>query len=754
MKYIIKFTTLLIGLIFFIDKGYTQINFKRNDSVIVLNSIGDTLKNPWVGGFNSVQFSEIDVNIDGIKDLFVFDRTGFRISVFINDGTPNSITYKHAPEYTKLFPLMREWAILRDYNCDGKMDIFTYSSGGMAVYKNTSTTSLTFELETNLLYSDYQPDAAPNYINLYVSSVDIPAIDDIDGDGDLDILTFSITGSYVEYHKNLSIDKHGTCDSLDFQLNNKCWGFFKENLTSNSVTIRDTCNFNVGNPQKFSGGNKHAGSMLFTLDIDSSGSKDLVISDVSYPNFTLLVNEDTTSNYTASSISSQDTTFPSNNSLTLAADIDIFPAGFYLDVDNDNIKDLIAAPNCYNGCSNTDNVWFYKNTGLNNYPDFEYQQNDFVQEGMIEVGEGAHPVFFDYNADGLMDILIGSYGKHNPSVGPLLYESSLWLYENIGTATKPAFQLVDTDYANISSMNLDLIGSQPTLGLAPAFGDIDGDGDDDMMLGDYHGYIHYFVNTAGAGNPPNFVLSQVEYEGFDVGQDATPILYDLDNDMLLDLIVGNQLGTFYYYHNDGTSTMPNFNFVTDSLGKISTRNKFDFRGNSNPIFIDSSGTTILYSGANNGHIYKFGNIDGNLTGKFTRDSTYLNIKDGINTFVAMHDITNDGNLDMLLGNYSGGIAYFDGDTSKVTISVNENEPLLNKINIYPNPTNNQIIVDLGIAPSKNTTLEVMDLVGKTLHSQILSTTKTKINLSNYSQGVYLVKVTNDRGSMVYKVVKE
>ena len=63
MKYIIKFTTLLIGLIFFIDKGYTQINFKRNDSVIVLNSIGDTLKNPWVGGFNSVQFSEIDVNL-------------------------------------------------------------------------------------------------------------------------------------------------------------------------------------------------------------------------------------------------------------------------------------------------------------------------------------------------------------------------------------------------------------------------------------------------------------------------------------------------------------------------------------------------------------------------------------------------------------------------------------------------------------------------------------------------------------------
>lgn len=754
MKFNLKIAIALIVLILFIDKAYSQINFKRNDSIVVLNNIGDTLKNPWVGGFNSVQFSEIDVNIDGFKDLFVFDRTGFRVSVFINKGTPNTVTYKHAPEYSKLFPYLRDWVLLRDYNCDGKMDIFTYSSGGMAVYKNTSTTSLTFDLQTNLLYSDYQPDAAPNYINLYVSSVDIPAIDDIDGDGDLDVLTFSITGSYVEYHKNLSMDKHGTCDSLDFQLNNKCWGFFKENLTSNSVTLLDTCSFNVANPQKQSGGSKHAGSTLLTLDIDSTGSKDLVLADVSYNNFTLLVNQDTTSNYTASSISSQDTTFPSNNSLTLATDIDIFPAGFYLDVNNDNIKDLIASPNCYNGCTNSDNVWYYNNTGVNNYPDFEYQQNDFIQEGIIEVGEGAHPVFFDYNADGLMDILIGSYGNFNPSVGPLLYESSLWLYENIGTASNPAFRLVDTDYANISSMNLDLSGSQPTLGLAPAFGDIDGDGDDDMMLGDYHGYIHYFRNTAGMGNPPNFVINQVRFEGFDVGQDATPILYDIDNDMLLDLIVGNQLGTFYYYHNDGTSTNPIFNHVTDSLGKVTTRNTFDFRGNSNPIFVDSSGTTILYSGAANGHIYKFGNINGNLSGKFTRDSTYLNIKDGVNTFVAVKDITNDGNLDMLIGNYSGGIVYYDGDTSAVIISVNESAQLFDDINIYPNPTNNQITVDLGTAPSKNTTLEVMDLVGKVLHNQILTTTKTTINLSNYSQGVYLVKITNDRGNKVYKVIKE
>lgn len=79
------------------------------------------------------------------------------------------------------------------------------------------------------MYSNYQPDSpTPSMVNLYVSSIDIPAIEDVDGDGDLDIITFSILGSQVEYHKNLSMERYGDCDSLDYELRNKCWGFFTE----------------------------------------------------------------------------------------------------------------------------------------------------------------------------------------------------------------------------------------------------------------------------------------------------------------------------------------------------------------------------------------------------------------------------------------------------------------------------------------------------------------------------------------------
>ncbi|PJB14695.1 MAG: hypothetical protein CO118_07275 [Flavobacteriales bacterium CG_4_9_14_3_um_filter_32_8] len=750
MKNYIKIIILFFVLGLYTQSVSGQLNFSRYNQLIVLNSTGDTLENPWAGGFNSVQFSEIDLNLDGIKDLFVFDKTGDRVSTFINLGLTNKISYQHDPSYLQFFPKMHDWALLRDYNCDGKMDIFTYSSGGMAAYRNTSTSQLNFTLDTTLVYSNFQPDGPPNMINLYISSTDIPAIDDIDGDGDLDVLTFSILGAYVEYHKNLSIENTGTCNGLVFELRNKCWGYFREQLSGNSVLLYDTCGWNNANPEKLSGGNKHTGSTLLTLDMDANNSKELVLGDVSFNNFTMLTNGDVTPNFTASSMIAQDTAFPANNINTIAANIDIFPAGYYLDVNNDNAKDLIAAPNCYNGCKNSNNVWYYKNDNANNNPDFNYQSNSFLQDGMIEVGEGAHPVFFDYNADGLMDVLVGSYGNYNPSVGPLLYESGLWLYENIGTATIPVFQLITTDYMGISTMNLDIAGSRPTLGLAPTFGDLDSDGDLDMLLGDYNGYLHYFVNIAGAGNPAAFVLAAPEYLGIDVGNDAAPLLYDLNNDVLLDLIIGKKDGTFSYYRNVGTAAVANFNLTTDSLGKVTTRRYYDPKGSSNPILINDSGITRLFSGSGNGYLYEFGNIDGNLMGTFSMDSSYLNIWEGISSFIAMADITNDGKLDMLVGNYSGGVAFYKGNSG---VSIKETE-VLNDFNIYPNPTEGLLHVDLENNNLNNANLKIVDLLGRTIHQQKVTTKNIVINITNYSTGIYLVKFSNNKGSKVYKVVKK
>jgi len=750
MSFKLKKILLLILTSFFFTEVSSQICYNRSTHLKVLKANGDTLKNAWAGGFNSIQFSEIDFNLDGIKDLFVFDRTGNRVSTFINNGIAGEASYTYDPFYIQFFPKeLSSWVLTRDYNCDGKMDLMAYHSGGIKAYKNISTTHLEFVLDTISIKSNYNPDGAPSFINLYLSATDIPAIDDIDGDGDLDILTFSILGSYIEYHKNLSMETTGSCNSFTYELSNNCWGFFKENNSNNSVTLYDTCQWNINNPQKLSGGNKHSGSTLFTLDVDGNNSKDLVLGDISFNNFTMLTNSDISPNLDHSSVTAQDSLFPQNNSTTIATNIEIFPAGFYLDVNNDSIKDLIASPNCSSGCKNNNNIWYYNNTGADNNPNFNFETDAFLQSSMIEVGEGAHPVFFDYNADGLMDIIIGNYGEHDSSLNQL-YKAGLWLYKNIGTAINPSYQLITKDFANISTINLDITASIPTLGLHPTFKDLDGDNDLDMMLGDYNGKIHYFTNTAGAGNTAVFTLTNPDYLHIDVGNNATPLLYDLDNDGLNDLIIGKRTGTFSYYKNIGSTSIPDFSLITDSLGKIKTKRVFDFYGNSSPFIIDSAGTTQLFSGSANGSIYKFGNIDGNLTGTFSADSVVEQIWTGINSIVSIADINNDNLLDMLIGNQSGGLTYYDGSE---TVDIKEIKTI-NGINLYPNPTNGVIRIDLGNNTLNNATIQVIDLLGKIIQTKRASAQKTTINLSNYSKGIYLVKFSNKIGSKVYKVIKE
>ncbi len=745
----------------FLKYSFCQQNFEINTSVQVFDKTNVQLLKPWVGGINHVQVSEVDLNLDGINDLVIFDRAGNKLSIFINQGISNTISYVYAPHYRDSLPQLHDWVLFRDYNCDGKMDIFSYSSGGAAVYKNTSQGGhLSFQLTTSLVYSDFLPnDGLNNPINLYISSTDIPAIDDIDGDGDLDILTFSILGSYIEYHKNLSKELYGTCDSLRFMLSNKCWGYFAENLSNNSMTLHDTCNYNISNPQRQAiiddatiGDvyKKHSGSTLLTLDLDANNAKDLVLGDVSYFNLTALYNGDISSGLIASHMIAQDPLFPANTNSTLKVEMNMFPAAFYLDVNNDNVKDLLVSNNCYNGCENTEGLWLYLNNGSNNLPNFSFQQKNFLQGEMIEVGERSNPVFFDYNGDGLLDLVIGNYGKLDTSL-VLHYKASLSLYQNMGSNIVPSYKLIDDDFAGISSINLDLIGNKPVLGLRPTFGDLDNDGDNDMFIGDYFGNLHYFINTAGTGNPAVFVLNQPKYQSIDVGNYAAPQLVDLNRDGKLDLVIGKENGYFSYYQNTGTLGSAIFTKITDSLGRVSTKNPMFYQGNSIPWLVDVAGSYVMFSGSSSGHIFKFGNIDGNLSGTFTKlDTNLLSIFEGTNSSLTLVDVNADSYLDLIIGNQAGGLTLYNGTQWNVSVS---ELSTLNTINLYPNPTKDLVNINLGSNSLHNAKLELIDMFGKIIIRKEVKYATETLNTNTVSKGVYLIKFTNSFGSKVFKLVK-
>src|SRR5678816_3901116 len=110
----------------------------------------DTLQNAWAGGLNAPLISEVDADLDGIKDLYMYDRSNERVSVFVNNGSTTGNPYHYDFALSQKFPKVNAWALLYDYDNDGRDDFFTLSicNCGIAVYRNTSTSSqLQFTLE-------------------------------------------------------------------------------------------------------------------------------------------------------------------------------------------------------------------------------------------------------------------------------------------------------------------------------------------------------------------------------------------------------------------------------------------------------------------------------------------------------------------------------------------------------------------------------------------------------------------------------
>jgi hypothetical protein len=717
---------------------------------------------PFGGGFDVPQFSACDLDFDGKKDIVIFDREGGKVSCYLNKGMTGQIAYEYAPQYAAKFPKkLIDWMLLVDYNGDGKEDIFTAIPGGVKIYKNTSTAlnGISF----SLVNGDVQADFGSFVTRLYSSPADIPAIIDADDDGDIDILSMELgidtAGDGIYMYKNMSMETYGVKDSVNnFIVHKRCWGRFRESFQNCNVSLQyQSGPCATGNrylpeftksefenlvQEKLTGG-KHSGSTLLVFDSNGDGKNDILIGDIGCSNMYLLVNSESNTNPIFSTFYRY---YPTIDPIL----VENFPAAFYIDVNNDNKRDLIAAANTTGNADNFENCKLYLNMGTDSVPDFILSTNAFLEEEMIEVGEGSHPVFVDFDQNGLMDFVVSTTGYFQTNG---TYKSGLTAYKNVGSLNSPAFELVSRDQWSLSNFNIS--------NMVPTFGDVDLDGDIDMITGANDGTFYYFENTAGTGNAFQFTFKSNYLTGLDIGNLSTPFLNtSLSSNARLAMLSGERFDNINYWQDTSNTAEPKFKLMTDSLFKINMRAVSGFPSGRTTAVIqklfNSDRERLVVSNAN-GKVYIFNHIDNLMVSVGPAVVDSINLMQGQYTLsnggfgITMADIDGDNKPELLAGNPQGGLVLFKNQITPDGIKTVSNS--LNPISCYPNPTQ-QILHVKSNNYAPIISVEIFNMMGKSLMQQKVGNNTTTINLIDLANGVYTLKVNTESGIFYQKISKQ
>ena len=715
--------------------GYAQFTYLTDQSIEVEDQNGDVLPLPWAGGLNSAQFNRMDINGDGLEDLVLFDRMANQVLTYVNSNN----TFQYAPEYESLFPsAVTRFMLLRDFNCDGKKDIFSGHSFGMTVFVNVTGENENLRWEQFYFYAGTSrtdqvlTQGFSQKTNLQLQYDDLPAIVDVDSDGDLDILNVRFTGDgSIEYHRNLSKERYNSCDSLDFERVTQAWGGVTQCRCENFAFNNDDCSTSGGRV-------KHGGGKaLLVLDLNNDGEKDVLFSEAECPNIFSLINQGTADN----PIISEANYFPANPQVNL----NIFPAAFYEDVDHDNVKDLIVIPNNFQrdfqDQDYNSSTWLYKNTGSNDNPQFAFVKNNFLQEHMIDVGDNSVPAFVDADGDGDLDLFIGYYSDETES-------GSIYHYTNIGTANAPKFRFTSDDFMDLSSLDLYNIKSQ--------FVDINRDGKKDLLfvatdesLNETN--VYYFLNVAEAGI--GYDLQNLEIIDLNLISSENVHFTDVNNDGFIDALVGRSNGSLDYWRNSKTSEPA---FALNTLGYLGFTSAI-FRQNISCFAedLDDDGKTDLLISDHSGKLgiiedYKSKGVNGignelkNLIYNPVTD-LYDSAKLGGRLWPVVVNLFSSERPSLLVGNTLGGLRVFNNDNRGEDF-----EDLI--LSIYPNPLKETQL--LKIRSNLNLQLQIYSSIGRQLTPviPINANTVESLDLSSFAKGVYILKFIGEGGYVIRRVV--
>lgn len=317
-----------------------------------------------------------------------------------------------------------------------------------------------------------------------------------------------------------------------------------------------------------------------------------------------------------------------------------FSAPFYGDLDNDGDLDLIIAS------LSADRIEYFKNIGTPSSPVFRKDTTMFssIYANGTQFTNSDYVALVDIDHDKDLDLVIGGF-------------NGMQLYWNGGDNTE-AIWFRDT--VTFSAINT-VIGTDAM----PAFADLDGDGDEDLIIGigeslfagPTPGITMGFRNN-GTPTTPTYVADNTLVAGIpDLGLNSFPAFGDLDNDGDWDLIFGRDLQTMLCYRNTGTKSAPVW---TSSSGVVSIVEANTYWKVPTLADIDGDGDLDMTYGTSDGTLYQYKNIGSKTAPQYQLFTGYFQMirTDGNAASVSLADFDKDGDVDMLSGDWLGGLQYF------------------------------------------------------------------------------------------------
>jgi hypothetical protein len=623
----------------------------------VADAAGRDYDLPFLGGLDVPRPQFVDIDGDDDLDLFLQEYQN-GIWFLENTGTPAAPRYEwRTNQYQGLET--GEWYRFVDIDADGDVDLLAEQPfSNIRLYRNVGTKAQAkFGPSEVVRDADGQP--------MFLDRQNIPAIVDLDCDNRLDFFIGRVEGHVARYEATAPggerfgliedhyegieiIGRGGTppaprsgtrvrgtpyadtrnVASLDQLFLARPGAALKE---ADTIQVPRTRVLRTAYPRTDPGPGasaRHGANALALADFDGDKDLDLFWGDFFEAGVLLIENIGPTCS--TPSFQVDPVLLPYADTRTSGYNAPA-PADLDRDGDLDFLMGVIGGS--FNPVKTAaDNFYHWARTA----PDrFELRTSRFLNG--IDLGSESMPAAGDIDGDGDLDLVVGN--KVDPATGDA---GRLTIFENAGTATAPVFR----ERAGVKIVD--------AYHLAPALGDLDGDGDLDMLLGTWNQDVRFFRNQ-GTRQAPKWIDEPGAAIRPPRASMSAPALADLDGDKDLDLLVGQATGAVVFYRNDGSVKAPKFTMVSERLEDV----RAGRRATPAIVDLDGDGVLDLVVGRETGGatVYRSSGTAGAL--RFVeRPAPALALPPSSSPVFV--DLDGDGRRDMVSGTASGGLVFLKG----------------------------------------------------------------------------------------------